>query len=130
MLKKFLILFSIFVICQFLPLPHDLQYHLIELFSVVVFIFIIYLIFKSIFKFFGWASDLTKTKCSKCNSTNIELEKVVEIDRWLGRVKVKEKMASGKIRERYVQRTMAKKRYYYCCQDCKHTYTTVQEVEL
>lgn len=72
----------------------------------------------------------TGSQCPNCKSTDLKLEKTVELDRWLGRVKVREKMASGKIRERYVQRTMVKRRYHYCCQNCKHTYTETREVEL
>lgn len=83
------------------------------------------------FKLFSWANGAEKRKCPICKSENIELDSVKEIDRWLGKTKVREKMASGKIRERYVQCTKVKKRYTYCCQNpnCKHTYSEIREEE-
>lgn len=79
----------------------------------------------------SWAISSTKRVCPICKSENIELDSVKEIDRWLGKTKVREKMASGKIRERYVQCTKVKKRYTYCCQNpnCKHTYSEIREEE-
>ena len=70
-------------------------------------------------------------KCPICKSENVELDSVKEVDRWLGKTKVREKMASGKIRERYVQCTKVKRRYTYCCQNpnCQHTYSEVREEE-
>lgn len=71
-------------------------------------------------------------KCPKCKSNNIKLDSVKTIDRWLGKTKVREKMASGKIRERYMQCTMIKKQYIYCCKNpnCQHKFTEVREEEL
>ena len=70
--------------------------------------------------------------CPVCKSGKIELDSIKEIDRWLGKTKVRERMASGKTRERYIQCTKVKKRYTYCCQNpnCKHTYTKIREEEL
>ena len=59
------------------------------------------------YTFNSWANK--PEVCPVCKSGKIELDSIKEIDRWLGKTKVRERMASGKTRERYIQCTKVKK---------------------
>ncbi|TCP93454.1 hypothetical protein EDC44_1183 [Cricetibacter osteomyelitidis] len=71
-----------------------------------------------------------RMRCPDCNSTNITEEGYKEIDRYLARKRVTEKMASGKTRERYINCTMSKRKYFYTCDECKTEWTKIKKVEL
>ena len=70
-----------------------------------------------------------RNRCPQCNSTNVNLINKEELDRWLGKKQVTEKLASGKTKTRYVQVTFVKNRYTYKCEDCGHIWSETKEEE-
>lgn len=60
--------------------------------------------------------------CPKCDSTEIKHISTQELDRWQGSKKVREKLASGKIKEKYVNATYVLRRRIYQCNKCGYSY--------
>ncbi|QLB14250.1 hypothetical protein A6B39_01700 [Mannheimia granulomatis] len=60
--------------------------------------------------------------CPKCDSSEIKHISTQELDRWQGSKKVREKLASGKIKEKYVNATYVLRRRVYQCNKCGYSY--------
>ncbi|HGO5823849.1 TPA: hypothetical protein ACK3JW_001531 [Mannheimia haemolytica] len=65
---------------------------------------------------------LLQDHCPKCDSTEIKHVSTQELDRWQGSKKVREKLASGKIKEKYVNATYVVRRRVYRCNKCGYAY--------
>lgn len=73
--------------------------------------------------------SLFSTKCENCKSDNCEKVSAKEIDRWVARKAVTEKLASGKVRTKNVAVTKVKIQYQWLCGDCNNQWRTTEESE-
>lgn len=65
---------------------------------------------------------LFQDHCPKCDSADIKKIGTQEVDRWQSSKKVRERLASGKTKERYVNITYVTLRRHYQCSACGYTY--------
>lgn len=72
---------------------------------------------------------LLSTKCENCKSSNCKTVSKSEIDRWIARKNVTEKLASGKVRTKNVAITKVKIQYKWICSDCNNEWTTTETLE-
>lgn len=74
-------------------------------------------------------SGAFSTKCSNCKSDQCGITSEKEVDRWLGRKEVTERLASGKVRTKNVSVTKIKMRYEWLCKDCYSQWLTTDVLE-
>lgn len=83
--------------------------------------------------FFGFFKkalvSIFNEKCVGCKSTRVVLRDIQELDRWIGKKQVTEKMASGSTKTRYIQVTYVKNSYRYSCDECGHEFSIVKKEE-
>lgn len=73
--------------------------------------------------------SMLSTKCQNCKSDNCKKVSAKEIDRWLARKDVSERLASGKTRTRNVSITKVKIQYQWLCGDCNNQWLTSEVSE-
>ena len=72
---------------------------------------------------------LFSTKCGNCKSDNCETVSKKEIDRWVARKEVTERLASGKTRTKNVAITKIKIQYQWVCKDCMNQWIATETLE-
>jgi hypothetical protein len=73
--------------------------------------------------------SLFSTKCENCKSDNCKKVSAKEVDRWLARKEVTERLASGKVRTKNVSITKVKIEYHWLCGACNHQWLTTETSE-
>ena len=72
---------------------------------------------------------LLSTKCDNCKSDKCETVSQKEIDRWIARKEVIERLETGKTRMKNVSITKVKIRYDWICSDCYSQWYTTDSIE-
>lgn len=72
---------------------------------------------------------LLSTKCDNCKSDKCETVSQKEIDRWIARKEVIERLETGKTRMKNVSITKVKIRYDWICRDCYSQWYTTDSIE-
>jgi len=85
---------------------------------------------KGLFEFLKRTYESTfKLQCDSCKSARISETKVEELERWVGKKQVTEKLASGKTKSRIISVTYVLKRYHYRCNECGYEFHKDQKEE-
>lgn len=69
------------------------------------------------------------TKCENCKSDNCRTVSAKEVDRWITRKEVTERLASGKTRTKNVSITKVEIEYQWLCGDCNNQWLTTKVSE-
>ena len=78
----------------------------------------------------GWVwHRFIRHRCPSCKSLNVHCTGQAELDRFKGRIKVREKNSRG-TNTRFMNTTFVINRYDYACDECDHTWSEKKKEEL